>query len=57
VSDREFLVRHAKDLRYLAAASDEKEVRAGLIGIAEEFEQKVADEPVLLRQTAHLSCQ
>ena len=39
VSDREFLLRHAKELRELAATSEEEKIRAELVRMAEEFEQ------------------
>src|SRR5689334_23345462 len=44
ISDREFLLRHAKECRDLAAASDEAKIRADPIRMAEEFEQKVVQE-------------
>jgi len=37
VSDREFLLRHAKDFRDLAATSHEENIRSALLQMAEEF--------------------
>jgi len=38
-TERVFLLRYAKDFRDLAAASHEENIRAGLLKMAEEFEQ------------------
>ena len=43
-SEREFLLRNAKEFRELAAVSHEDEIRTGLLRIAAEFEQLAAQE-------------
>jgi hypothetical protein len=44
MSDREFLLRHAKDFRDLATALHEEDIRAALLRMAKEFEQKAAED-------------
>jgi hypothetical protein len=43
ISDREFLLLNAKDFRDLAATCDEKAIRAELLRLAADFEDKAAN--------------